>query len=180
MLKNEPMNMNAKRSIQLLVDALLNLMKTNPFRRITIKDLTTHAGVVRNTFYAHFNAKEDVLSYYIYQIFDKKYKEYSIKKPIQDEDFVSLYFEVWFEQLELLELLNEQDLLMTLNHLDIHFELICSTYFLSDECELSETAVKYVNPLYADGLASILKTWIRTGKQESAEELSTVFHELFF
>ncbi len=178
MLKHEPMNMNAKRSIQLLVDALLSIMKIKPFRRITIKELTSHAGVVRNTFYAHFNSKEEVLSYHIYKIFDEKYKEYSLENSIEDADFVPLYFEVWFEQLELLELLNEHDLLMTLNHLDYHFEIICSTYFLSNACELSDTATKYANPLYADGLASILKTWIRTGKKESSEELSAVYYEL--
>lgn len=61
MLKQAPINMNAQRSIDLIVEALLKLMAHKAFDKISISELTREAGVVRNTFYAHFETKEDVL-----------------------------------------------------------------------------------------------------------------------
>lgn len=161
MLRHDPMNMNSKRSINLLIEALLALMNQKPYKKITISEITTQAGVVRSTFYAHFTTKEDVLSYHIFEIFKLKYESTRRKENLNDSAFIEHYFDIWGEQVDLLKQLNENDLLMILNQLDSHFEFICESYFSSDDTCLSKEAMKYANAFYADTLASILKDGLR-------------------
>lgn len=44
-----------------LRDSFLTLLITTPFEDITIKQITEKAGVSRQTFYAHYTRKEDIL-----------------------------------------------------------------------------------------------------------------------
>ncbi len=178
MLKQAPINMNAKRSIALIVSTLLRLMEEKPFKDITISAITKHAGIVRNTFYAHFESKEDVLTYHIYTIFNDQFKAYAGDTEIDNAQFVPIYFNIWSKEVSLLQVLEKNDLLSLLNLMDTQFEYFCYTYFAADECDLSELGTKYANAVYADMLASILKRWIRSGMEETPEEMSAVFLEL--
>ena len=47
----------------LLGDSLRELMKQNPFEKITIKMITDEAGVIRPTFYHYFQDKYEVLEW---------------------------------------------------------------------------------------------------------------------
>ncbi|WP_249029146.1 TetR/AcrR family transcriptional regulator [Tannockella kyphosi] len=60
------------RSKQWIADALLLLIKDNPYHRISITDITTKAGVSRLTFYRNFENKEDILQFH----FDRVFSEY--------------------------------------------------------------------------------------------------------
>lgn len=178
MLRNTPLNMNSIRSINLIISALLTLMDQKPYNKISISDITTKAGVVRSTFYAHFTTKEDVLSYHIFNIFNSKFESHHDSQKLKDSDFVKVYFKIWGEQIELLKLLQENDLLLILNQLDGHFELICKSHFSSNDTCLSEAAIKYSNAFYTDAMASVLKRWVKTGMKESIEEITDIFMEL--
>lgn len=54
-----------------ITEALIILLKTNSFKKITIGDICTKAGVSRVTFYRYFQSKEDIL---------KQYFKYRIRK----------------------------------------------------------------------------------------------------
>lgn len=178
MLRQDPMNMNSIRSINLIIDALLALMNEKEYRKITISEITAKAGVVRSTFYAHFTTKEDVLSYHIFEIFKNKYTAYQMADGFKDSEFIKLYFEIWGEHVEFLKQLKENNLLMVLNQLDNHFEFICQSFLASSNSGLSKTAIKYANAFYADAMASVLRRWIITGMEETIEELTEVLIEL--
>lgn len=49
---------------QLLTQSLKELMETTPFEKISVNDITEHAGVGRNTFYYHFQDKYDLVNRY--------------------------------------------------------------------------------------------------------------------
>lgn len=49
---------------QLLAQSLKELMATTPFEKISVNDITEHAGVGRNTFYYHFQDKYDLVNRY--------------------------------------------------------------------------------------------------------------------
>ncbi len=51
----------ARRTMQLLNDALLSLVETTPFERITVDDIVERAGIGRSTFYRHFETKEALI-----------------------------------------------------------------------------------------------------------------------
>ncbi|XOQ42881.1 MAG: HTH tetR-type domain-containing protein [Clostridium sp.] len=51
---------------QLLANSLKDLMKTMPFRKITVQNVTDHCGLNRQTFYYHFRDMYELLEW-IYQ-----------------------------------------------------------------------------------------------------------------
>jgi len=178
MLRHNPINMNSKRSISLLTLALLDLMDKKDYKKISVSEITNHAGLVRSTFYAHFTSKEDIISNYLLEILQTKFSDYSSKGLLSDSDFIRGYFSMWGEQVDLLKKLMDNDLLLILNQLDTHFEVICHSYFSSQDTCLSQVTMKYANAFYADALASVLKQWVKTGMKESVEDLTDIFLEL--
>lgn len=55
-----------------IVESLLIFMEEKPFADITISDIVNRAGVNRSTYYRHFYAKEDIVTYF----FDNLMHEY--------------------------------------------------------------------------------------------------------
>lgn len=177
MLKNQPLNMNSIRSINLLVGALLELLEGKTLSDITISELTKKAGVVRNTYYAHFEAKEDILTYHMYGLFKKRIAEELIKTDKDELELDRLYFEIWLENLDFLNLLEKNRLMHLLSQFGEHFNLICSEFELLESCEVSTEAKSFANAIYADALASIVRKWIQLGQRESSSTLTTIFRE---
>jgi AcrR family transcriptional regulator len=54
-----------KRTRQLLIQALIDLIKERGFQAISVQDLSERAGINRATFYAHFPDKFALLEYFI-------------------------------------------------------------------------------------------------------------------
>ncbi len=178
MIKQKPVNTNSKRSISLLVETLLKLMKNKSFRDITISEITKEAGLVRNTFYAHFKSKEDIISYYMYIVFKSELETLISNNDTASKDLVSLFYEIWVKKSEFLILLKENEMLNILNEFEKHIELLGLDVYIFEFCKVSEKANEYASTFYANALLSILKRWIETGMKESPEELTNIFKEL--
>ncbi len=54
-----------KNTKQALADSMKQLLRKMPMEKITIKDITDMAGVIRPTFYNHFSDKYELLEYII-------------------------------------------------------------------------------------------------------------------
>ncbi|WP_028973846.1 TetR/AcrR family transcriptional regulator [Spirochaeta cellobiosiphila] len=179
MLKQEPSNRNSLRSIRLIRDTLLSLMLKESFQNISISQITKQAGLVRNTFYSHFQKKEDVLSYHMFDLFKAKIENLNLAWESQEIDWIAIYFEFWSENLEFLELLYKQDLLDVLYSFEFHIDKLHINSYLEDICTISDRAKKYANSVYVNTMASMIRRWITTGKEETNEELTSIFYELF-
>lgn len=179
MLKQQPLNMNSKRSISLVVNALLDLLQNKSYKKISITEITKHAGVVRATFYAHFETKEDVISHHIFDIFANRFDQLNDATGDDRLDLISIYFYIWSENKKLLHLLKDNNLLTLLTQLDRHLDYICfqSNYF-TNQCIISPKAQKYSTTFYTYAMSGILYKWIESGMEESAEELTSIFYEL--
>ena len=64
------LNRQAQRSIQALQAALVELMKEQPYQKISITELAERSGLTRSTFYAHFETKEQLLDSVINSVLD--------------------------------------------------------------------------------------------------------------
>ncbi|MCI8513288.1 MAG: TetR family transcriptional regulator [Lachnospiraceae bacterium] len=57
------MGAKSENTCQALAASLKELMKSRPFEKITIKEITDGAGLIRPTFYNHFQDKYDLLEW---------------------------------------------------------------------------------------------------------------------
>ena len=57
-----PTNRRIRKSRKELKDALIELMETKDFKKITITDIVTFADLNRGTFYKHYQTKEELLN----------------------------------------------------------------------------------------------------------------------
>lgn len=62
---SEKLDPRVKRTRQLLIQALIDLIKEEGFQAISVQDLSERAGINRATFYAHFPDKFALLDYFI-------------------------------------------------------------------------------------------------------------------
>lgn len=60
----EKQNLNTKRTISSLSNALIHLLKKKSFENITVQDLCTESLIARGTFYNYFEDKYDLLDYF--------------------------------------------------------------------------------------------------------------------
>lgn len=162
----------------MLVEALLRLLENKNISKITISELTKEAGLVRNTFYAHFDKIEDIL---IYDIFEK-YKTY-LEAELEtgnreDLDYDYMYFKFWADNKPLLKIISDNDIIHIIAKAGDYISAVCDDYNLSENCEVSELASPFVDNFFADTLASILRKWIELGMTHSAEELNRIYKEL--
>ena len=59
-------NQNKNTTNQILADSIKALVLTKPVEKITIKEITDRAGVIRPTFYNHFQDKYELLEWIIH------------------------------------------------------------------------------------------------------------------
>lgn len=70
-------NLTAVESMDAIADAFEDLLRTNSFAEITVKELCAHADRSRQTFYQLFSSKEDILAWR----FENLFAEFSATLP---------------------------------------------------------------------------------------------------
>ena len=95
----------ANRSKEMIVDAMLTIMKQYDYREITITQIAQEADLSRKTFYRLFRDKEEVLMH----LFESLYQEcigQLKKREVQHYwDVVQCYFDFWEERRDILMLM---------------------------------------------------------------------------
>ena len=61
-------NKQAVRSVNMLRNAFVELLKEQPYEKIKISEITERADLARSTFYAHYETKDDLLTGYLEEI----------------------------------------------------------------------------------------------------------------
>jgi AcrR family transcriptional regulator len=97
-----------------LAQALLDLMREKPYRKITITELTIRAKLTRRTFYRHFVMLDDILNYIIQQRADD-FLSYLIGRGHLDlSSLIRDYISYWEQHKEFLALLRKNNLMYLL------------------------------------------------------------------
>lgn len=98
----------AQQSRRAITAALLDRMKTTPYEKITVKDITDRAGVARLTFYRNFSDKEDVLRNALQGMFSDYMGELKSENTLVDA--LTVCFSYWKSNGEFTERLIENRL----------------------------------------------------------------------
>lgn len=103
-------NLTAEQSKRALADALLTLLETEPFAKITVSEIAGRAGLARLTFYRHFDSKETLLEWHLQRLFETYLEEHDETDAPTLEDALTLCFVYWQRNAAILHALSQNGL----------------------------------------------------------------------
>ncbi len=172
--RDNPISVRSKHRI---TESLLELMKTEPFGKISIKDIVERAGLTRQTFYHNFTSKEDVLQYRGNELFEE-FLAHVEEREIDDwEHVVTFYFRFWQRHAEFLRLLIDQDLIYLMQLQYPSFKELRKSGFMGVFTE-APTAGSLAYSFYSGAIFNLLVTWIEEGMRKSVKEVTDLAMDL--
>lgn len=167
------------RSRKWIIEALLELMEEKPYHKISIKEITEKAGLVRKTFYRNFQSKEEILHEHINELMKEAEKEFEKLDELNPYVMAKIYFEFWQNHLHFLKTLQENELfVILLKQLDTYLPLINEKFKSDLIAEFDDTFLQYYNAFNSAGIWHILEKWIGRGAKESPEKMAQTFSDL--
>ncbi len=171
-----------KNEIDLLLAASLKKLAENrPIEKITIKEITDKAGVIRPTFYNHFQDKYELLEW----IINKELLEpvYPLAQNFQVKEAVIRIFAKMQEDKAFYSRAARMDGVVTFE--DVLYKCLKQT-FLTVIQELStggSTKHKWLKPeliasYYAQSVGVMVKNWIMDGMVIPPQEIADVYQYL--
>lgn len=167
------MNKNNQSEIkQILANALLNLLESKPFPKITVNELCEKSMIVRSTFYLHFQDKYELLSYCLNEI-SKELD--SLMETHAPKDFFIVLLNNCQEKEKIFYNIFETELNPEL--LEIFYRFFSKYITLALEQKLAKGAllpgpVESVTAFYVSGLVGMTLRWIKSNYQLSKETLA--------
>lgn len=169
-------NKTAQQSQQRIAEAMLALLREQPFAELSVSILCKRANVSRQTFYSLFGTREQVLVYALQS--GCRYEpepERTACRSACFRDFCRGYSRYIVDNREILELLVRNDLMYTLYEMQYESFLGC-THFMQG---LDADDRQYLVDFIASGMSSVAKTYVRTGCHSDAEALEALMYRLF-
>lgn len=147
----------------MISDAFIRLLQKHPMEDISISQITKHAGIGRNTFYNHFQKKEDILDYLMQGFVAELQAKLQEKEKPSVEDFLLWRF----------TLLKENPLLAVVQNRDdiksILYGIRNSKVSLFDFPPHQDI---YKLEFFQGGIDYVTSKWIINGMKESPEEMA--------
>ncbi len=160
---------NAELIKEYLSDALVILMKIEPYEEINVKEICYKAGIGRTSYYRYFDNKNGKRNLILHKIF-RGWEEYC--KPRQElvkKDSTLVLLSYFYDNRELFELLKNNGLLSS---------ILSELFFTVFDPRLSENKkLAYGNAFLAGGFYGTTYWWIENGYPESPQELYKICSE---
>ncbi|WP_058303306.1 TetR/AcrR family transcriptional regulator [Gorillibacterium timonense] len=165
----------AVQSQKWLVSSLLDLMNTQNYSKITIKDLAKHADLDRRTFYRNFQSKEDVLCFYIRGMCDEYIEALSHEQNPSTFLAAKTYFSICRKHLEFFNLLLKQGLLgFLLLKFDEFMPSLQQQNLSQDLKHYYGEDISYLYAFNNGGFWNMSIQWIRNGSIQTPEEMANI------
>ena len=151
-------------SAKLVLDALDTCLRRHPFGDISITEVCREATVSRATFYRLFDTLEDVIAYGCESFAAQLLHD---MKGHQTDDIMAYFFSKWMSHPELLELIlriHREDIL-----LDCHRRYMGHIQEQLQKQNPQLQLTEYHISVLTYTMIGMLTTWLRTGKQETAD-----------
>ena len=163
---------------QRLAESFKQLLIKNPIEKITIKDITDGAGVIRPTFYNHFQDKYDLLEWIVkHELLGPFFPQLKIGHL---EDGLILIFTNALQMKEFCiraAKMEGQNSFESIVRKCI-WEMLLT--YIRTRCENRNFSHSWMTPeivaeYYAQSLTFVVMTWIRKDMIISSEEMATVY-----
>ena len=174
------MNGQGKAAIDIvLAESFKELVQKHPVEKITIKEITDRAGVIRPTFYNHFQDKYELLERIVYTDLLEP-AEPLIKNGMFGEAFVLIFTKIEQEKgfYAMASRLEGQNSFQSIAQACVTKVLLKVMQDFSTKGKRSKYSwltPERIAEYYAQSLCYIVISWINTGMTVSAKELAEIY-----
>lgn len=182
MFNIEKVDMRIKYTREWTFDSLAKLLETKKYEDINISEIIRKAGISRATFYRNFSTKDDVIKIKIKTFFESFYNdiiESFVQADPEDEIFLINSF---FKRIDEEESFVETVIKAKLDYLMIEGILALINMHKDQFYAIVRTnkkAEEYTMEIVASSAWTLLSRWHRTGKEQTPQELSTIYATAF-
>lgn len=165
-LKSRNAELN-KLTVESIMQALVQLIRTREYEKISITDICLRAGVSRNAFYHNFKNKDGVLRAVILD-FNKDVILRKLGNPFRKKTDISWYvnfFTTLSEYADLFDVLIKSDL--------SNFYLGYVNQLLTSNPDL-DASTRYRRLLWNGAVQNAAFEWLRRGRKETPEEMASI------
>ncbi|MCR4790692.1 MAG: TetR/AcrR family transcriptional regulator [Treponemataceae bacterium] len=178
MTKKNP-NITSAKYEQWIIEAFIELLKTNTYEQITIQQITDEARISRQTFYRHFESKDDILELFSNNLTDQLSKQLNSITEKNIYNIFLCYFSFWLQNTDLLSLVKTaggEYFLGRYYNRTMHNILNILKEFLP---EYSDQDFDLIKAFLLGGLYQIKLRWLENGYKESPAQLARLIADLF-
>ena len=169
MPKMERRNAGTEFLKECIADALIKLMSTRPFDKITSTEITNLANVGRATYFRQFSSKEDVLSYKIKLLWNRWADAHHIEKQdIYHVDNLETIFEFIYSIRQINDVLQKAD------KTDVLLLSLGAGLGINEPEDPYEL---YRYRFFTMGMSMVLYEWIKREYRESPQALISYLKE---
>ncbi|MDD4321420.1 MAG: TetR/AcrR family transcriptional regulator C-terminal domain-containing protein [Acidaminococcaceae bacterium] len=175
------MSTNEETTNALLAKSLKELLKTTNFEKITIKEITNNAGLIRPTFYNHFSDKYALLEWIFYN---------DVIVPAMlliEDDMLKEAIDLMLKQIERdMKFYSKAAKIDGQNSFENIVYGLFGKLFLSLFSGKNKFKVKHLSPItpeilakyYANGLTFIIINWLENASSLSAVTISEIYQTI--
>ena len=169
---NNPTAINSR---DWLINALLSLMETRPYSKITVKDICAKADLSRQTFYNFFETKDDIIRYRIHKCYDEMMEELNQRPALLLSDITEQLTKTFLTNGKLINLILSQNL----DHL-LEFELasIMNSFAARMNPESSGHPAEYGTAFLAGAIAHVIIFWFKDAQPVPAAQLADLLSDI--
>lgn len=169
-----------------LIDSFKRLALTTPVDKITIKEITDGAGVIRTTFYNHFQDKYEVIERIIWQEIINPAKPL-LENDMIEETFVLIFKNVerekiFYQRLSRMEGQNsfEQIVKQCIQKLLLEFMQLRMSPAGAKNLKLRYRwlTVDMIAEYYARSMSFVVMTWLQSGIEITPEDVAKVYGDI--
>lgn len=165
---NNPTALNSR---EWLVNALLTLMETKPYPKITVKDICQKADLSRQTFYNFFETKDDIILFCIKRCYLEMMDSLKSKPSLLLSDITEELVKTFHKNQHLIHLIISQNL----EHL-LEYELASVIQIFAEQVnpETSNHPYTYGTAFLTGAIAHTVIYWFKDSQPISSEQLAAL------
>lgn len=169
---NNPTALNSR---EWLIHALLSLMETKPYSKITIKEICQTADLSRQTFYNFFETKDDIILFCIQQCYLEMMENLKTKSPLLLSDITEQLILTFRNHDKMMHLIISQNLEYLLER-----KLASAIEIFAEQVnpETSAHPYKYGTTFLTGAIAHTVIYWFQDPDPIPSEQLSELLSDI--
>lgn len=170
---NNPTALNSR---DWLVQALLSLMNSMPYSKITVKNICTKADLSRQTFYNFFETKDDIIRFCIQKCYEEMISHLSKKTSLQLTDIIEKMAQTFNKNQKLIQLIINQ-------HLDnlLETEIAAAIHLFTKyvKLESNDSLSEYGDAFLIGAISHTILYWFKNPSPITVDQLSNLLFQIF-